>query len=128
MNKITTWHEFLIQKLTNPDEAMGYLQTALQEYLVDGDTQFFRKGLRNVVEAQGGITDVAKKAEIPPDILTKFLSDEEPLHLDTLISLIKAFGWQLSIESITEVQNKDMASQLTTSEESNINHPVESST
>lgn len=125
MKKVTTWHEFLIEKLTDLDEAMGYLQTALEEYLVDGDTHFFIKGLRNVVEAQGGIPEVAKKAEIPTDILTKFLYNEEPLHLGTLISVIKAFGWQLSLESITEDQSKEIASQLTTPDESietNINH------
>ena len=64
MEKLRTWHEFLIEKLADREEAIGYLQVSLEEYLIDGDTPFFLKGIRNVVEAQGGISKVAKQAGI----------------------------------------------------------------
>ena len=101
MEKYTTWHEFLIEKLTCREEALGYLKVSLEEYLIDGDTPFFLKGVRNVVEAQGGILKVAKQAGISPDALSKFLFSEEPLHLGTLSTVLKAFGWQLSIEPLS---------------------------
>ena len=55
MEKLRTWHEFLIEQLTDREEAIGYLQVSLEEYLIDGDTPFFLKGIRNVIEAQGGV-------------------------------------------------------------------------
>ena len=71
MKKLRTWHEFLIEQLADREEAIGYLQVSLEEYLVDGDTSFFLKGIQNVVEAQGGVSEVAKQADIAPETLSK---------------------------------------------------------
>ena len=121
MEKLRTWHEFLIEKLADREEAIGYLQVSLEEYLIDGDTPFFLKGIRNVVEAQGGISKVAKQAGIAPDALSKFLfsEDKDPLQLGTLSTVLKALGWKLSIEPLTiEDRSGNFASpELTTSDE-----------
>ena len=119
LEKFMTWNEFLIEKLTNPEEALGYLQISLEEYLIDGDPPFFLTGVRNVVEAQGGISEIAKQAGISPDALSKFLFSEGPLHLGTLSTILKAFGWQLSIEPLAADNNSDVSvtQQLTTSSE-----------
>ena len=119
MEKLTTWHEFLIEKLTNREEALGYLQVSLEEYLIDGDTPFFLKGIRNVVEAQGGIPEVAKQAGISPETLSEFLFSEGPLHLGIFRAILKAFGWQLSIEPLTAGEHNDatVSQQMTTSNE-----------
>lgn len=133
MEKYPTWHEFLIEKLTNREEAFGYLQVSLEEYLVDGDVPFFLKGIRNVVEAQGGIPKVAEQAGISPDALSKFLFSEGPLNLGTLRTLLRAFEWKLSIEPLTaeDYSNESINQQLTTSNEpleTNTEQVVESST
>jgi len=101
MKKLRTWHEFLIEQLADREEAIGYLQVSLEEYLVDGDTSFFLKGIRNVVEAQGGISAVAKQAGILPKTLSKFLYSEDSLQLGTLSLVLKALGWRLSIQPLT---------------------------
>ena len=101
MKKLRTWHEFLIEQLADREEAIGYLQVSLEEYLVDGDTSFFLKGIRNVVEAQGGISEVAKQTDIAPETLSKFLYSEDPLQLGTLSIVLKALGWRLSIQPLT---------------------------
>ncbi len=121
MEKLRTWHEFLIEKLADREEAIGYLQVSLEEYLIDGDTPFFLKGIRNVVEAQGGISEVAKQAGITPEDLSKFLfsEDENPLQLGTLSIVLKALGWRLSIEPLTkDDHSNDFAdAELKTSDE-----------
>ena len=120
MEKLTTWHEFLIEKLTNREEALGYLQVSLEEYLIDGDTPFFLKGIRNVVEAQGGISEVAKQSGIASETLSEFLFSEGPLNLGIFSTILKAFGWQLSIEPLTAEEHSDasVSQQMTTSNES----------
>lgn len=119
MERLTTWHEFLIEKLADREKAMSYLQVSLEEYLIDGDIPFFLKGIRNVVEAQGGISEVAKRAGMPPKVLSEFLFREESLQLDIFSAILKAFEWQLSIEPLTiENDNSEFVSeQLTTSNE-----------
>ena len=119
MEKLTTWHEFLIEELANREKAMSYLQVSLEEYLIDGDTPFFLKGIRNVVEAQGEIDEIAKRAGIAPKALSEFLCNEDTLALGTLSTIIEALGWRLSIEPLaTENDSSDSTSeQLTTSNE-----------
>ena len=116
MKKLRTWHEFLIEQLADREEAISYLQVSLEEYLVDGDTSFFLKGVRNVVEAQGGIAEVAKHADIAPEAVSKFLHNEDTLQLSTLSTILKGLGWQLSIEPLTGTDNNKVTrEQLTTS-------------
>ena len=100
MKRLRTWHEFLIEELADPEEALGYLRVSLEEYLIEGDTFFFLKGLRNVIEAQGGISEIAKQIGITPQVLSKILSSEDPPPLCTLGAILKAFGGQLSIEPL----------------------------
>ena len=97
MRKYRTWHEVLMEDLADPVEAISYLDVSLEEYQIDGDIPFFLKGIRNVVEAQGGVAAIAKRAAMSPETLSKILSSEEAPYLDTLATIVKALGCQLSI-------------------------------
>ncbi len=125
MEKLRTWHEFLIEKLANREKAISYLQISLEEYLIDGDTPFFLKGIRNVIEAQGGVEKVAKQANLAPKTLSEFLSNGDTLQLGTFSAILKALGWQLSIGPLSaENDSSECASkQLTPS-----NVPLETNT
>ena len=100
MRKYRTWHQILMEDLADSAEAIGYLDVSLEEYQIDGDTSFFLRGLRNVVEAQGGVAEIAKRTAIAPETLSKILSSEEAPHLDTFATILKALGCRLSIESL----------------------------
>lgn len=100
MRKYRTWHEILMEDLADSAEAIGYLDVSLEEYQIDGDTSFFLQGLRNVVEAQGGVAEIAKRTAIAPETLSKILSSNEAPHLDTFVTILKALGCRLSIEPL----------------------------
>ncbi len=100
MRKYRTWHEVLMEDLADPAEAISYLDVSLEEYQMDGDIPFFYKGIRNVVEAQGGVAAIAKRAAMSPETLSKILSSEEAPHLDTFATILKALGCRLSIEPL----------------------------
>jgi DNA-binding phage protein len=100
MRKLRTFHEFLMEELANREHAIGYLDVALEEYQEDGDTPFFLKGIRNVVEAQGGISELAKRTHMSPDALQKILSSDKAPHIDTLGTILNALGCRLSIEPL----------------------------
>ena len=72
MKQYSKWHDYLINRLaSDKEEAIGYLDVALEEYQQDGDTPFFLKGICNVVDAQGGIIELAKRTHMSPDALQK---------------------------------------------------------
>ena len=100
MRKLRTFHEFLMEELANREHAIGYLDVALEEYQEDGDTPFFLKGIKNVVEAQGGISELAKRTHMSPDALQKILSSDKAPHIDTLGTILNALGCRLSIEPL----------------------------
>lgn len=101
MRELRTWSEILIADLTaNRAEAIDYLDVSLQEYQVDGDTSFFLKGLRNIIEALGGVAEIAKQTGTEPEALLEVLSSDDAPRIDTLNTIINALGCRLSIESI----------------------------
>jgi DNA-binding phage protein len=117
MTEYQTWHEYLIQRLAaDREKRVSYLDVALEEYQEDGDTPFFLIGLQNVIESQGGISEVAKKIDIAPQCLSDVLSSEEAPRLDTLNTILQALGCRLSIQPL-----KDMSSSLHHADE---NYPV----
>lgn len=95
-----TWREYLIEKFSDREKAMGYLQVALEEYQVDGDTAAFMLALQTVVEAQGGTHELANRIHTAPQIVLKMLSSDNTPTLDTLGTVLNALGWQLSIEQL----------------------------
>lgn len=101
VRKLRTWREYLIQQLAaNSDEALDYIQFAMEEYQADGDTEVFLLALYTFVESQGGVAEVAKRTAIAPATLSKILSSNEAPYLDTFATILKALGCRLSIEPI----------------------------
>ena len=84
------------------EEAIEYLDVALEEYQEDGDTPFFLLGLQHVIEARGGVSEVAKKIGIAPQVLSDALSSEKAPRLDTLNTILQALGCRLSIKQLKD--------------------------
>ena len=100
MRNFPTLHEFLMEGLANSDEAIDFLKVALEEYQQDGDTPFFLKSIRTVIEAQIGISELAKRTHMSPDALQKILSSDKAPHVDTLGIILNALGCRLSVEPL----------------------------
>ena len=103
MRKYRTWREYLIKQLAaNWDEAFDYIQFAIEEYQVDGDTAVLLLSLETFIASQGGVEEVAKRTAIAPETLSKILSSEEVPHLDPFATILKALGCQLSIKPLKD--------------------------
>lgn len=100
MRKLETLHEFLMKGLANREEAIDYLKLTFEEFQDDGDILFFLKSIKTVVEAQIGISELAKRTHMSPDALLKILSADKVPHLDTLCTILNALGCRLSIEPL----------------------------
>lgn len=103
MRKLRTWREYVIEQLAEDwDAALDYIQFAMEEYQVDGDTEVFLLALYTFVESQGGVEEVAKRTAMAPETLSKILSSKEAPHLDTFATILKALGCRLSIEAVKD--------------------------
>lgn len=97
------WREYLIKQLAKDrQEAFGYIQCALEEYQVDGDTFVFLVALRTFVASQGGVTKLAKQMQLAPQRLQQMLSGDEAPPLDTLVTLFNTLGCRLILEPCAE--------------------------
>ena len=101
MKELRTWREYLIKQLAaNRAEAIDYIQFALEEFQVDSEIAVFLLSLRTFVEAQSGISELAKQTHMSPDALQKILSSDKAPHIDTLGTILNALGCRLSIEPL----------------------------
>jgi probable addiction module antidote protein len=91
------FREYVKEKLKEPEEAVSYLNTALEEYEKDGDTEAFLLALRTVAEVRGGITALAKKTNLNRQHLYKTLSNKGNPSLNTLEVVLHGLGFRLSI-------------------------------
>jgi DNA-binding phage protein len=107
MRKMGIWREYLIEKFTDRERAIGYLQAILEDYQIFGDSAVVLRALQTVVEAQGGVSELAKQAYMDPQLLSKMLSNEDTPLIDALGIVLKAFGYQLSIKPI-ETENSNL--------------------
>ena len=100
MRKLRTWRECLIERLTNRERAVGYLQAILEDYQIYKSPSVVLKALQTVIEAQGGVSKLAKQTDMDPQHLCKMLSDEDIPLIDRLGTVLKVLGYQLSIQPI----------------------------
>ena len=110
MRKMRTYREYLIEIFTDRDEAIEHLQVALEDYQTHGDTDILLFLLETVVEAQGGIAELAKQTDTKPHLLSDALTNEDVPLINRLTTILKALGYRLSIEpSETESLNLETA-------------------
>lgn len=93
MKRSKAYQPELIQSLRNPREAEEYLNAALEE----DDPELFLLALRNVTEAQGGVTQLARKTKLNRESLYKMLSERGNPELRSLDTLLHALGFRLAV-------------------------------
>ena len=92
--------DYHVEKLREPDEAKIYLSVALDAYEQDGDTRAFLLALRDVTEAQGGITKLAERTNLNRQNLYKALSGKGSPGFKTIETILHGLGFRLSVEPI----------------------------
>ena len=92
--KRNNYEEDLIESLKDPQEAVAYLQAALEE---SDMPEVFLLALRRVAEARG-ISALAKEAHLNRENLYRLLSKEGNPELNSLYAILDALGLKFSIE------------------------------
>ncbi len=101
------WHEYRVKRLADGEEAISFLHAVMEEYERFGNTAAVMSAIETVVEAQGGISALAKQTGVAPEtFLNVLFSDEAREHcekcLGTLQTLLNTLGCRLSIEPLVQ--------------------------
>lgn len=99
MKKSVPYKDWLLEKLKDHDEAVAYLNAALEESL-KGDSEshsVFLMAIRDVAEAQGGLRQLANSANLGRESLYKTLSKQGNPKWQTLVALLAGLGLQLKL-------------------------------
>jgi DNA-binding phage protein len=108
VRKLRKWRDVLVEEFTADHEAaIGFLQAVLADYQIYGDPAALVSALQAVIDAQGGIPELAKQTGMDPQTLLEVLSCEAAPRVDMLVAILTALGCRLSIEPL---ENRDFHS------------------
>lgn len=100
MRKMRTWNECLVERITSPERAIGYLQAILEDYKVYKSPTVVRRALQTVVEAQGGVKELAKQVKMDPQAFSNIISNNDIQLIEAIGVVLSSLGYQLSIQPI----------------------------
>ena len=96
MNKKSTYKDDLMERLSDPAYASGYLNAALEEAMEDGFVGGLMIAIRDVIEAHGGVSKFAKKLKGKSRTsLYKTLAEDGNPEFATVLEIIKHLPFNL---------------------------------
>ena len=84
---------FLDSRLTEPNEAIGYLNSCLEE----DNPELFLLALKDVIRAQGGIAKISRKTNLNREGLYNMLSEKGNPRFSSLEAILEAIGLKLLV-------------------------------
>ena len=93
MKSVVRHDDWLKKQLQDPEFAAEFLTVAGD----DDDPQTYLTALRKVVEARGGIAEVAEKTHLSRETLYRTLSTRGNPTIKTLTAVLKATGLKMAV-------------------------------
>lgn len=75
-----------------------YIKSLLQEYICDNNAQAFLEALKPLIQANGSISDFAKKTGINRTYFYKLFKKQITPEFPTIVLIIKNLGFSLDID------------------------------
>ena len=99
---------WLIESLKVRKEAAAYLEAAIE----DGDQAVLMLALRHVIQAQGGVAEIARWANLTREATHKVLSKAGNPELRSLTAVLAATGLRLAVKPLEKRQQKTSSLKL----------------
>lgn len=94
MKKSVNYRKGLLQILKSPTEAVAYLNAAIEA----GDREAFLLALRNVIEAQAPMAEIARRTRLHRVSLHKMFAAGGNPTAESLIALFRVLGIRLHVD------------------------------
>lgn len=92
-----THEEHMNEVLRDEEYQKMYLNSAIQEFITDGDYDLFFQSLEQVVKARMSITELSQRTGITRAALYEMFKGERVPRLDTIGKLLKELGYTLHV-------------------------------
>lgn len=99
ISELPSYEDWIVSSLKKKKQAVIYLQTALDDYQNDGNTEALLLALRYLAMAQGGVSELAKKTNLSRETLYRTLSKHGNPKLQTLGLLLSGLGFRLVVKA-----------------------------
>jgi probable addiction module antidote protein len=96
MPRSAPYDDLLLDMLKDDERAIAYINAALEEQ----DPRIFLIALRNVTQAQGGISRLSTRAGLNRESLYRALSDKGNPSVQTLEAVLRALGARLAVSKL----------------------------
>ena len=93
------FRDYHIEQLGDLEDAKIYLSVALEDYQKNEDIDAFLLAVKDVAEAQGDMSELAKRLSLTDEGLYKLLSANGNPQLNTMRKILHKLGFKFSIES-----------------------------
>ena len=97
MRKMRKYRDYLIEKLSDREKAISYLQTALEEYQIDEDGAALHLAFSHAVEAQGGVQEFALRTHSDPQAVSDALLNKDETQIARVIARLAEEGCEGSV-------------------------------
>lgn len=92
-----THEEHMNEVLQDEEYQKMYLNSAIQEFITDGDYDLFFQSLERVVKVRMSITELSQRTGITRAALYEMFKGERVPRLDTIGKLLKELGYSLQV-------------------------------
>ena len=96
MRQMRDYRDYLIERLSDRERAISYLQTALEEHEKDPDAAALYYGFSAAVEAQGGVRKFVRKTHSNPQDVAKAMSNKDETLIANIIAQLPATQYEIS--------------------------------
>lgn len=100
MKRMKNYKDYLIESLKDPLEAQAYLEVTLEEYKNDRDLAALMYSLQALVQAQGGMAQLAKRSHVNRQNLYKIFSGKRSPKWETMEAILNGLGFRTSIKPL----------------------------
>jgi probable addiction module antidote protein len=104
--KNPTWDSYVHEAIKDPALAAEYLTAAAK----DDDSRAFVVALKNIIDVYGGLSNLARKANLDRASLHKALTGKGSIKFETLHKAMAAAGFEMKIKPVRSVIRANISS------------------
>ena len=96
MRQMIDFRDYLIEKFSDIDKALSFLEVALEEYEKDPNGAALYYGFSAAVEGQGGAREFARKTHSNPQDVANAMSSKDETLIANIIAQLPATQCEIS--------------------------------
>ena len=96
MRQMRDYRDYLIEKLSDRERAISYLQTVLEEHEKDPDGAALYYGFSAAIKAQGGAREFARKTHSKSSDVAKAMSSKDERLIANIIAQLPTTQCEIS--------------------------------